>query len=103
MAIIEGVLQEEIERLEKKIFEYEKLLVSLPRGTIFIRKMGGSSFVYRKRKENKKVVSEYLGNINDYYVKKQIELSEEYKRIKNNLRIAKKELHKLKRARKAYD
>ena len=103
MAIIEDVLYEEIERLERNISVYKEILTSLPRGTIFIRKMGGSSFAYRKRKENNKVISEYLGNINDESVQKQIELSKEYKRIKNNLRITKKELYKLRKAYKVYD
>ena len=75
----------------------------MPRGSIFVRKMGKSSFVYRKRKENGVVISEYLGNFDDQEVKKQIELSEEYKRVKQNIRSARMELEKLKRAYKVYD
>lgn len=103
MAVVEGVLFEEVERLNKNIKRYEDMLNDLPRGSIFIRQMGSSSFAYRKRKENGKVLSEYLGNIENDEVQKQIELSQEYKRIKNNIRIAKKELIKLQRALKAYD
>lgn len=103
MSVIEGVLLEEIDRLEKNILSYENSLNNLPRGTIFIRKMGNSFFAYRKRKEKQKVVSIYLGNINDEKVKKEIELSNEYKRIKNNIRLCSKELNKLKKAVKAYD
>ena len=103
MSILQGVFLEEINRLEKNISNYEKILESLPRGSIFIRKMGGSSFVYRKRKEKGKVISEYLGNINSKEVQEQIELSKDYKRIKNNIRVAKQELAKLKKAYKAYD
>lgn len=103
MAVIQGVLFEEIERVERNIESYNKMLNSLPKGSIFIRKMGNSSFAYRKRKENGKVISEYLGNINERNVKEQIELSQEYKRIKNNIRIAKNNLNKLKKAYKAYE
>ena len=103
MAILEGVLQEENQRLERNIANYEKMLANLPRGSIFIRKMGDSLFAYRKRKEDGKVISEYLGNINNNDVKKEIELSGDYKRIKKNLRIAKAELKKLNKALKAYD
>lgn len=103
MAVIQGVLFEEIERVERNIESYNKMLNSLPKGSIFIRKMGNSSFAYRKRKENGKVISEYLGNINERNVKEQIELSQEYKRIKNNLRIANDNLNKLKKAYKAYE
>lgn len=102
MSVIKGVLSEEIERLEKNILIYENKLSSLPRGTIFIIKVGNSSFVYRKRKENKKVISEYLGNIENEDVQKEIRLSNEYKRIKNNLRDCKLELSNLKKAYKVY-
>lgn len=103
MAILEGVLLEEIKRLEKNITSYEQMLLSLPRGTIFIRKMGNSYFVYRKRKENGRVLTEYLGNSKDEFAQKQIELSNDYKRIKKNIRTTKSELVKLRKAYKAYN
>lgn len=103
MSILEGVLREEQTRLKNNISYYETMLLSLPRGTIFIKKTKNSSFVYRRRKVNGKVVSEYLGKLGSNNVKKQIELSIEYKRIKNNIRIVKKELVKLNKAIKAYD
>ena len=65
--------------------------------------MGGSSFAYRKWKENGKVVSRYLGNVNDADVQKQIELSNEYKRVKGNIQVAKQELLKLRKAYKIYE
>ena len=102
MAVLEGVLKEERIRIERNIEAYNQMLLSLPRGSIFIRKMGNSSFAYRKRKENGKVISVYLGNINDPDVQEQIELSKDYKRIKNNIRIAKSELVKLNKVIKVY-
>ena len=97
MSVLNSVLLEEIERLERNISEYQKILSSLPRGSIFIRKIGGSSYAYRKRKENGKIVSEYLGNIDSDETKRQIELSEEYKRIKSNIKIANEELIKIRK------
>lgn len=102
MAVIEGVLQDELNRLERNISQYENMLSKLPRGSIFIRKMGNASFVYRRRKENNKVISEYLGSIHNKNAQKQIELSNEYKRIDHNIRIAKNELKKLRKAYKVY-
>ena len=58
--------------------------------------------MYRRRKENNKVVSEYLGNINSKNAQEQIKLSNEYKRISQNIRIAKIEVKKLKKAYKVY-
>ena len=97
MSVLSGVLIEESERLKRNISHYQKMLNSLPRGSIFIRKMGNSSFAYRKYKENGKVVSVYLGNANLEMVKKQIELCNDYKRIKKNIAIAKNELAKLRK------
>ena len=103
MNALQGIFLEEIERLQRNILNYKEMLVSLPRGSIFVRKMGNSFFVYRRRKENGKVVSESLGNIDDFKAKEQIQLSNEYKRIKNNIRVASQELAKLKKAYKAYE
>lgn len=103
MSVLQGVFLEEISRLEKNIFNYKKMLSSLPKGSLFIRRMGNSEFVYRRRKENGKVISEYLGNINSSNAKEQISLSEEYKRINNDIKIAEKELSKLKKAYRIYD
>lgn len=103
MTVLEGVLREEVARLERNVSSYEIMLSSLPRGTVFIRKMGDSYFAYRKRKENGKVVSEYLGNIKTEETQEKIQKSKEYKRIKNNLKFAKQELSKLKRAVRVYD
>jgi len=102
MSVIEGVLLEELERLENNIVYYKQQLSSLPRGSIVIRKVGNSSFAYRNKKVNGKVICEYLGNINNEDVQKQIELSDEYKRMSENLRIVNSELKKLKKACKAF-
>ena len=103
MSVLQGVFLEEINRLESNISNYKKILFSLPKGSLFIRRMGNSEFAYRKRKENGKVISEYLGNVNSDKVKEQIYLSKEYKRISCNIKIAEKELSKLKKAYKAYE
>ena len=103
MSVLQGVFLEEIKRLEKNISSYEKMIESLPRGSIFIRQIGNNEYAYRKRKEKGKVVSEYLGLANSDDVKKQLMLSSEYKRIKNNIKIAKQELMKLKKAYKSYE
>ena len=103
MNVLQNMFLEEIERLQRNILSYKEMLESLPRGSVFIRKMGNSFFAYRKRKENGVVVSEYLGNINNMEVKEQMRLSNEYKRLKEIIKVANQELIKLKRAYKAYE
>ena len=103
MSVFEGVIREEIERLSKNILAYKELLKSLPRGSLFIRKDYNSYFVYRRKREGNKVVSEYLGPLESDKAQEEINKSNEYKRIKNNIRIAQEELAELKRAVKIYD
>ena len=97
MSILEGVLIEESKRVERNISNYQNMLNSLPRGSIFIRKMGNSSFAYRKYKENGRVISIYLGNVKEAKVRQEIELSNDYKRIRKNIAVAKNELAKLRK------
>ena len=61
MSVFEGVIREEIERLESNIFSYKKMLEKLPKGSIFIRKNYHSYFVYRRHREKDKIISDYLG------------------------------------------
>ena len=103
MSVIQSVLLEEINRLEKNVAHYKDMLSSLPKGSIYIRQMGKSFFVYRRKRENGKVISEYLGNKNNKEVQKQIQLSQEYKRINTNLKQSKIELIKLQKAYRIYD
>lgn len=103
MSVFQGVLIEEIGRSKRNVDNYQRLLNSLPRGTIFVRKIGNDFYVYRKRKEAGKVISQYLGKEGSVSANEGIKLSEEYKRIKNNLKIAKLELEKLERAYRVYD
>lgn len=103
MSVIQGVLFEEVQRLEKSINLHKEILKSLPSGSLFIRKIGNSSFAYLKEKVKGHVISKYLGNIEDIKVQEQIEKNKKYKRIKADLRVAGLELNKLKKAYKVYE
>lgn len=103
MSILEGVLREELERLESNLLAFKEKLAMLPRGTIYISKVYNSSFVYRKRKENGKVVSEYIGPLNEDKSQVAIEQARDYKRLKKMISDGNKELAKLRKAIKAYD
>ena len=103
MSILEGILREELDRLESNLLAFKNKLTGLPRGTIYISKMYNSSFVYRKKKENGKVVSEYIGPLNDEKSRIAIEEAKDYKRIKSIISDGNKELKKIRKALKAYD
>ncbi|MCQ2793966.1 MAG: hypothetical protein MJ207_01125 [Bacilli bacterium] len=103
MSVISNVLKEEVARLKENVSIYERSLRSLPRGSIYIAKINNSSFVYRKFKENGRVISVYIGKVNSPKSNEAINQANEYKRIKNNLRVAKIELRKLERVYRIYN
>ena len=103
MSVLENVLREEKERAQRILSGYENMLEKLPKGSICIMKIHNSSFVYRKYRTGKKVVSEYIGPLSSQKSQEAIELCDEYKRIKHNIVIAKQELSQISRAVKIYD
>lgn len=103
MSVLESVLIEEGNRLNNLISVYEVNLQNLSRGTIFIRKMRNSYFVYKKYKENNKTITIYLGPKGSEEANNGIKEAAEYKRVTENLRNAKANYESLIRAIKAYN
>lgn len=103
MSILEGVLREELQRLESNLLAFKDKLKKLPRGTIYISKIYNASFVYRKHKEDGKVISEYIGPLNKKISQDAIDQAKDYKRLKKMISDGNKELIKLRKALKAYD
>ena len=103
MSVLEGVLREELARLSANISAYKEKLKNLPKGTIFIRKDYNSYFVYRKRREGSKILSEYIGPLESLRAQEEMDKSNEYRKIKKNIKIAQEELIELKKAVKVYD
>lgn len=104
MSILKSVLEEELQRNLKNQKSYEELLLKLPKGSIYISNRNGKEYMYRKKRIGNKIVNEYICSLSN--VEKALEesgKSEEYVRIKNNIRIAKKEEKKLRKALKAYE
>jgi hypothetical protein len=78
MVVIEGVLREELQRLQDMEKACEEKLASLPKGSFQQRLISGRSYVYLKfRDEAGKVVQKYLGAMESEQVKeirRQIEM-----------------------------
>lgn len=103
MAVSESALIKEGNRLNNLVSMYEIRLQNLSRGTIFIRKMRNSYFVYKKYKENNKTKTEYLGPKGSIKANKGIEEAIEYKRLLKNLRNARTNYENIIRAIKAFN
>lgn len=102
MSVLEGVLKEELERIQRNIASYESLLVSLPKGYLFEQRLKSKIYCYRKRREGDKIVSEYVGPIGSPEAKKAVEDYEQRKRIDKNLRMMRKEEARLVKALRHY-
>ncbi len=102
MSVLEGVLKEELERIQRNIASYESLLASLPKGYLFEQRLKSKIYCYRKRREGDKIVSEYVGPIGSPEAKKAVEDYEQRKRIDKNLRMMRKEEARLVKALRHY-
>lgn len=61
MSIFQGVMEEELERNLRKQEAFKAELLAHPKGYLSICRIGGVNYVYRKRREGKKIVSVYIG------------------------------------------
>lgn len=102
MSVLEGVLKEELERIQRNIASYESLLASLPKGYLFEQRLKSKIYCYRKRREGDKIVSEYVGPLGSPEAKKAVEDYEQRKRIDKNLRMMRKDEARLVKALRHY-
>ena len=61
MSLVSSLLNKESVRNQNMIDEYEKELVSLPKGSIKMKVIGHNSYYYLNYRDGKKVVSKYIG------------------------------------------
>ena len=102
MSVLEGVLREELERIQRNINSYESFLGSLPKGYLFEQTIGGKPYCYRKYREGGKIVSEYVGPGDSKGAQKARDDYEERKRVEANLRSLRKEEARLVKALRHY-
>jgi hypothetical protein len=61
MSIIKGILEEELNRLKELSVFYKKKISESPRGSISVKERNGKRYIYLARREDKKVVFDYIG------------------------------------------
>lgn len=95
--IVQSVFKDELERTQRLIVRYEKEIESLPKGSIFHRKIGKQEYLYLNYRDGKKVISKFLGkaeNFNCDELKYQIDKRKEYVQLLKKLKSEQKELQK---------
>jgi hypothetical protein len=61
MSVIRGILEEECDRLEELSVFYKEKIAEAPRGSISVKERGGKKYIYLARREDKKIIFEYVG------------------------------------------
>lgn len=95
--VIRGVLEEELERNSRMTKRYIDELEQLPKGSVMLRKIGNQEYFYLKYRENKKIISKYIGQkteINIKEIKEKIQKRKHVEGVLKNLSLEEKEILK---------
>ncbi len=95
--VIKAVFQDELERNQRLVARYEKELESLPKGSVFKRKIGNHEYLYLNYRDGEKVISKFLGKMDEFNIQElqlQLDKRKEYKALLKKLNIEQKELLK---------
>ena len=60
MSVVNGILKEELERLERLQAKYSAMLEALPKGSLRKKKIGQKIYFYLVSRKGDRVVTEYL-------------------------------------------
>ena len=99
--LVESVFKDELERTNRLVLRYENEIGTLPKGSVIRRKIGKQEYFYLNYRENKKVVSKFLGNSKTFKIddlmqklKRRKELSVLIKKLRADKDALEKELSK---------
>lgn len=97
-SLLKGFLSDELERTNRKLSRYSEQLKNYPKGSVYIKKSGKQKYIYRVHRENNRVISECLGNVDAVNSEEIFMQSESRKNIENiiaDLLVEKKDLEKI--------
>lgn len=97
MNILDNVLYEEIMKKEAELSKKKTMLANLPKGCVFVRKVGTKAYAYRKWREDDKILTEYLGKVDSSKTFEKIKKINEYKILNQQIKRDKKQLNELKK------
>ena len=60
--VVKAVFQDELERNHRLVARYEKELETLPKGSIFKRKIGNQEYLYLNYRDEERVISKFLAS-----------------------------------------
>lgn len=101
MSIIQSVIREEFERLELLKKKYNTEINVFPKGAISKRKRGARLYLYLMYREDKKVVTKYIGNWDSEKAQAVLKQVRQRKELEQKLKQVSKDLAETERALRA--
>lgn len=98
--VIKGILEDELDRSYRMLYTYEEKMLTLPKGSIFVRKRGTREYCYLNYRESNKVISKYIGSQDSDDVANIKRDIEERKRIAGLIKNIKIEIAEIRKALK---
>ena len=101
--VFKSVVQDELERNLRKQVVFNNEFSKLPKGSLSVIEIHGDKYLYRKYRNNSKIISEYIGPVNSEEAKRAYKQRDDYLKIKQDLKDLKREEMDLRRFLKLYD
>jgi len=95
MKILNGVLNEELDRLNKLKRNYEKQIAKLPKGSLIRKNIKGNIYYYLNYRQEKKNIFRYIGKLPRKELENLLDKIEERRKLEKLNKQAKKDIKKL--------
>ena len=102
-SVFKSVVIDELERNLRKQSAFSHELSKYKKGSLSIVVIHGDKYLYRKYRQKDKVISEYIGSIDDESSKKAYEDRAKYLKLKQDIKDLEEEEKQLRRFLKIYD
>ena len=95
MKILNGVLIEELDRLNKLKKNYEKQIAKLPKGSLIRKNIKGNIYYYLNYRQEKKKIFKYIGKLPGKELENLVDKIEERRKLEKLNKQVKKDIKKL--------
>ncbi len=95
MKILNSVLNEELDRLNKLKKNYEKQIAKLPKGSLIRKNIKGNIYYYLNYRQEKKKIFKYIGKLSRKELENLLDKIEKRKKLEKLNKQVKKDIKKL--------
>ena len=95
MKILNSVLNEELDRLNKLKKNYEKQIAKLPKGSLIRKNIKGNIYYYLNYRQEKKKIFKYIGKLSRKELENLLDKIEERRKLEKLNKQVKKDIKKL--------